>query len=328
MSRTALTAPAHVVLQRSPIGAAFGGNSPDAAASLNFGGGGFLDPRMAFNKFNAQSGGAAAACVGWPFDGIMAVIDSLVPSAPASGTGSIAAPANVVSGTPMTLTAVTALTNGVLATTVAKVTMPFLNTIPVGAVAIQNALNYNIVGIRDLTAFYDATSFLGRAIAVTGVASGTGGTFVVKGFDVYGQAMTENIVATAGATTVNGKKAWKYVVSATPQFTDAHNYSFDVTNIIGFPMAVLRTAPADFPYVDLYINNVIQPLSSFAGSTYVAADQTSPATATTGDVRGTFVMTAAPANNRFVLFMTPTGAQLGVAAPTLVTNVFGVTNFS
>jgi hypothetical protein len=312
VARTSLTAPAHVINQRNASGNAQ--QQPDSAISLCYGGGGMLDHRMPFNKYNGLGSGVAAAAVGWAPD-VPCILDQVIASAPAAGTGGIAPAANVTNGTPMTLTSATTLTNGALKTASALVTMPFLTTIPAGTVVVQSQMAYLFVGIRDITAMYDPANACTRAIAVTGVASGTGGAFTVRGWDIYGQPMSEVITATAGATTVNGKKAWKWISSITPGFTDAHNYSFDVLNIFGTNLAVDAAA-----YVDTWIAG-----SGFqANPTVTAADTTSPATGTTGDVRGTFTLT--PAGNRITVFVQPSALRLSTLLAT--TGLFGVTNFT
>lgn len=321
MARSAMTAPCHIVGQRSPgqFTSLASSVAPDAAPSMEYGGGGLLDPRMPFNKYNSVAAGsqAMAAVVGWSNSGSPCILDQVIASAPAAGTGGIAAPANVTNGTAMTLTSATTLTNGALVTASALTTFPFGTVIPSGTVVIQSQMAYLKLGIRDLTAAYDPTNSCTRVIAVTGVAGGAGGLFVVKGFDIYGQAMTENITATAGATTVNGKKAWKWITSITPQFTDAHNYSFDVLNLFGLNIAVDAAA-----YVDSWIAG-----SGFqTNPTVTAADTTNPATTTTGDVRGTLTIT--PAGNRITVFVVSSAARLMTTQANggIVTGIFGVTN--
>jgi hypothetical protein len=321
MARSAVTAPCHVVPQRNPgqfTGAA-STVAPDSAPSHEYGGGGLLDARMPFNKFNALGNGALAAAVGWACGNFPAILDQTIASAPSAGTGGIAAAANVTNGTAMTLTSATTLTNGALITASALTTFPFGTVIPASTVVIQSQATYSKLGIRDITAAYDPTNACSRAIAVTGVAGGAGGAFIVRGFDYYGQAMSETITATAGATTVNGKKAWKWITSITPQFTDAHNYSFDVLNIFGLHLAVDTAA-----YVDAWIAG-----SGFqTNPTVTAADTTSPATATTGDVRGTISLT--PAGNRITIFVTPSSGRLMTTSANggMNTGLFGVTNFT
>lgn len=311
MSRTALTAPAHVVPQRNPAGQT--SVQPDTAPSFEHGGGGLLDHRMQWNRYNGAGFGALASIVGWQNSGSPCVLDQVLANAPAAGTGGIAAPANVVSGTPMALTTATTLTNGALVTASALVTMPFANTIPAGTVVVQSQMAYLLLGIRDKTAAYDPTNACSRVLAVTGVTSGTGGAFAITGWDVYGQPMHETITATAGATTVTGKKAWKWIQSIVPQFTDAHNYSFDVTNNFGMNIAVDTAA---------YVDSWIAGTGFQTNPTVTAADTTSPATATTGDVRGTLALT--PGGARINVFVTASAARI-MNSP--LPSIFGVTNF-
>lgn len=289
--------------------------SPDAAPSLTYGGGGLQDHRMAYNKFNALGNGVAAMIVGWASDGSTVVLDQALATAPAATTGGIVPAAFPATGVAMTLTAATTLTNGVLLTPAAFTTMPFMTVIPANTVVVQSQMAYLKLGIRDITAFYDPTNSCARGISITGVASGSGGVFTIKGFDVYGQPMTENITLTAGATTVAGKKAWKWIASVTPAFTDAHNVTVDINTLIGIPLAVDSAA---------YVTQFIAGTGYAASPTVVAADATTPATAITGDVRGTITI-AAPGGNRVVVTAAPSSVRLTNAV--LSTGLFGVVNF-
>jgi hypothetical protein len=317
MARTAFTAPAHTVLQRMPgqFNPLVSSVAPDAAPSLCYGGSGLQDHRMAYNKYNALGNGLAAAIVGWSSDSGACVLDQLLPTAPVAGTGGISTVAGVTSGTPLALTTATTLTNGALVTASALTTMPFLTVIPAGTVVIQSQMNYLKLGIRDITAFYDPTNACTRSISVTGVASGTGGAFTVRGADVYGQLMSEVITATAGATTVSGKKAWKWIFSITPGFTDAHAYTFDVNTLVGLNLAVDSAG-----YVDAWVNGAFT-----SSPTVTGADTTSPATGTTGDVRGTLTVVT-PGGNRVTVFASPSAARQ--TQTPLATGLFGVTNFT
>lgn len=323
MARSALTAPAHIVLQRSPGQFGAGSSvSPDAAISLDYLGGGLLDHRMAFNKYNSLGNGALAAVVGWANGGFPAILDQAIASAPATGTGGIAPAANATSGTAMTLTTATTLTNGALITASALTTYPFATVIPASTVVIQSQMAYLTVGSRDLTAAYDPTNACTRLVAVTGVTSGApaGGVFTVRGWDVYGQSMSENIIAPTGAATVNGQKAWKWIKSITPNFTDAHNYSVDVINAFGLHLAVDTAA-----YVDAWIAG-----TGYQTNPSVTGAATAVATATTGDVRGTLSLT--PGGNRITVFITPSTARLMInpqgSATSGLSSIFGLTNFT
>jgi hypothetical protein len=159
---------------------------------------------------------------------------------------------------------------------------------------------------------WNPQALVARAVSVTGVTSGTGGDFLVSGYDIYGVPMSEKITAGAGVSTVNGKKAFKYIASVVPQFTDAHNYSVGTTDIYGLPLR------SDF-FGDVSINYAAAAITANTG--YVAAVTTSPASTTTGDVRGTYALqTAANASNRLVVRQFVLPANMGSTA-----GLFGVT---
>lgn len=307
MARTAFTAPAHVVLQRSPGSYGAGSSvSPDAAPSLCYGGGGLLDSRMQYNRYNSLGNGALGNVVGWASDGIVTVLDF---TAPAAATANIAALANAVSGTAMTL--VSSSGAGVIVTSSALMTYPFATVIPSGTLAMGSQMGYLSLGSRDITSFYDPTKSWSCAVQITGVSGGAGGAFLVKGWDIYGQPMSETITATAGATSTNGKKAWKWIASVTPQFSDAHNYSVGTTLITGLNIAADAAG-----YVDIWLSGT----GYTANPTIVVADATNPATTTTGDVRGTTILTAA----RYILFVEVSTARLCTVP--ISQGMFGITN--
>src|SRR5215469_758643 len=141
MARTALTAPAHVVLQRSPGSFGTGSSvSPDAAISMDYLGGGILDHRMAFNVNNSLGNGALAGIVGWANGMFPSVFDVTMASAVTSG--GIAAAQHVTNGTAMTLTTASTVTNNVLITSGALTTYPFGTVIPSGTVVMEQQMGY------------------------------------------------------------------------------------------------------------------------------------------------------------------------------------------
>jgi hypothetical protein len=159
---------------------------------------------------------------------------------------------------------------------------------------------------------WNPQAMVSRAVSITGSASSTGGNFLVSGYDIYGVPMSEVIAGPAGATTTNGKKAFKYIASVVPQFTDAHNYSVGTTDIYGFPLR------ADF-FSDVAINYANASVTANTG--FVAAVTTSPATTTTGDVRGTYALqSAANGSNRLAIRQFVMPANMGTNA-----GLFGVT---
>ena len=125
-----------------------------------------------------------------------------------------------------------------------------------------------------------------RAVAVT-IGTGTiaNRNVTINGYDYYGQAMSEVIATgTTQSTTVNGKKAFYIVTSATVSGAVGGTTALGTTDILGIPVRVF-----DAGYiVNAKYNNT---LAANAG-TFVAA-VTATATTTTGDVRGTFAPSGA-----------------------------------
>ena len=129
-----------------------------------------------------------------------------------------------------------------------------------------------------------------RAVQLT-TASGTISTsrnLTVSGYDYYGQAMTE-VIATgttsSAVANVAGKKAFYQISSISISGALPVAITVGTTDVLGLP---LRVYDAGY-VVRAGWNNT---LANDAG-TFVAADMTTPATSTTGDVRGTYVPSSA-----------------------------------
>lgn len=163
---------------------------------------------------------------------------------------------------------------------------------------------------------FDPTTMIARAVSISGVSGGAGGDFTVRGYSVYGIPMAETITVAAGANTVNGKKAFKFVTSVTPLFTDAHNYSVGVADVYGLPLR------ADaFGYVQATFNNQLT-----TNPTFVAA-VTSASTGTSGDTRGTIVVTA-DNTKRLQVMQGVSVAQLAALTPGSTVGLFGAVPYS
>jgi len=125
---------------------------------------------------------------------------------------------------------------------------------------------------------------LARNISISLVTGGvaTAVNFLIQGWDVWKQQMTELITvpATTSATTAYGQKAFKYISSITPTSasTGGNTYAVGIGDTFGFPFRA---------------DEWEQTLVMWAGTTnvnstgFTAAATTQPATNTTGDVRGT-----------------------------------------
>ena len=115
-----------------------------------------------------------------------------------------------------------------------------------------------------------------RALKVN--CSTTARAFTVSGYDYYGQPMSEVITVSVAGTAVTGKKAFFQVVSATIAGS-ATAVLIGTSDVLGLPVRVFNVA-----YIASVKSN--STLAQDAG-TFVAADTTT-ATTTTGDVRGTY----------------------------------------
>lgn len=305
--QTALYAPAHRVNSRFP--AAYTGVpiSPDAAPQVDFLGIGIQDQRVQYNRLNGPTASTAIGVLGW-YGSDPIVINQ----APATlGAANIVALANVTSGTAMTLAVAS---TGITVVPASTLLVPSMVTISAGLV-LDGLAGLKRFGSGFVTAFYDRTTMVARAVSVTGVSGGAGGAFKVAGYDVYGYAMNETITAAAGVATTNGKKAFKIITSVTPQFTDAHNYSVGTTDIFGFGIE----APL-FSDVIIHWNSTL-----ITASTGLVAADTATATATTGDVRGTYaVQSASDGTKRLVVRCSP---SLSAIQTNPTTGLFGVAQF-
>lgn len=149
-----------------------------------------------------------------------------------------------------------------------------------------------------------ATLDVARAVNVDSTDAGdTTQIVTITGTDYWGQAQTEDI-AMNGTTAVAGKKAFKTITQVAVDGALAGNLTVGSTDVFGLPYRI-----TDAGYI--LRAGWAGALADDAG-TFVAADTTSPATATTGDVRGTFdPSSAADGSRRLVLGLGLTGLQAG-----------------
>jgi hypothetical protein len=118
-----------------------------------------------------------------------------------------------------------------------------------------------------------------RAVSLTSGANVSAVNFTVSGIDIYGQPMTQTL-AGPNANTVTTTKAFWQILSVSASAAVASNTSVGTSDVLGLPVIC-----SDAGYVDrVGWKNV---LAADAG-TFVKADATSPATVSTGDVRGTY----------------------------------------
>lgn len=133
-----------------------------------------------------------------------------------------------------------------------------------------------------------------RCVTITAAGANTA-TYLVTGYDVFGQRMTQ-LLAAPSTSTVATLKAFKTIISVTNANATAGTNGLTVgyNDTLGIPVRVV-----DVGYVVAAKWNAT--LADNAG-TFVAAVTTDPATNATGDVRGTYTPTpAANGARRLVL---------------------------
>lgn len=194
-------------------------------------------------------------------------------------------------GTAPLMTIVTAITPATPSITVANAPLATNSAAPIGTGNIlwpNNPAAYSLANQTPTAyqpwlaggpgVFLDPRQAVARGVQIVGVSGGTGGTFVVRGADIYGATVTQNIVVAAGANTVYGTKALKYIFSVTPNFTDAgHNYTVGTSDMFGFHYFSNFWENAEVAWAG----------ANMTASTGWTAGVLGTATATTGDVRGT-----------------------------------------
>ena len=109
---------------------------------------------------------------------------------------------------------------------------------------------------------------------------------------------------TTQSTTVNGKKAFYQISSATVSGAVGGTVAIGTSDVLGCPIRFI-----DRGYIDnVGWNNVLAE----DAATTVVADQTNPATSSTGDVRGTLTPSSAPdGTKRLVVGIFASGIAVG-----------------
>lgn len=237
------------------------------------------------NRFGTFAGTDESTNIpAWYGAGFINVLDQAPSALSATNLAAAQVP---VAGTAMTLAgASTGIT--VLAAPYAIIST---QVFPTGALIIDNtpifvtvqSINNGVAPAGGI-ACYDARRQISRAVQFTSVGDDHLGTVAIVGVDSYGFTIHETVTL-SNATVANSKKCYKGIISFTPGGTlSGSNLSVGTADIFEFPLAVQR-----FPFTQIYWNSAL--ISSSTG--FTTADITSPATATTGDVRGTYATQSA-----------------------------------
>jgi hypothetical protein len=128
--------------------------------------------------------------------------------------------------------------------------------------------------------------------AVSANAGDTTQTLTFTGLDEYGETVVEN-VALNGTTVVFGKKAFKSISKIHISAASAGNISAGSSDVLGLPFRLNNVADS----LRAYFNEIVDTSGPF-----VKGDATT-ATATTGDIRGTFDPNSACNGSAVVVWM-------------------------
>ena len=282
-----------------PFGTGSANQNPEAAPSPIEMGVGLLDTRAPFTYHPGSDFGAATYMfLGGRYQCIdaipSAIADNNIAASQSPGAGAIA----LVSTSGAGITVATTITR---ADTGATVT---------GLLAIDTAMAGVAYGQAGTFNTWDTTKAIARNIRITSGSDDTGITFTVTGYDLYGYPMSEAITGVNNAV-ASGVKAFKYITSVTHTGSVAGTVKVGTGDVIGLPIRVDR-----FAYANIVYNNTVIT----ASTGFVAAVTTSPATTTTGDVRGTYALQAASdGTKRLQVFIAPSVANVNS-----ITGVFGV----
>lgn len=221
----------------------------------------------------------------------------------------IAAAQVPVAGTALTLVSSTG--SGITVST--SITSASTGLAVTGLLAIDTAMSPVTFGSAAQTSVWDPTKAISRNLRITSVGDDSGATFTVVGYDLYGYPVTETITG-ANAGIAAGVKAFKYIASVTPAGTlSGSNASVGTGDVIGLPLR------ADyFGQVRIVYND-----AAITATTGFTAAVTSTATATTGDVRGTYALqTASNGTRRLHVYVHPSVANISSS-----TGLYGVAQY-
>ena len=276
--------------------------NPDAAPSMFYQGAGMLDGRAPWNYNPGQAAGAANRGF---IDGSYVCVDQIpstlavanIAASQSPGAGAI----TLVSVTGAGITAGVSNLNPLTGATISNL------------LAIDGAMGWISLGQSGSTQIWDPTKAISRNVRITSGGNDSGITFTVNGYDVYGFPMTETITG-ANAGIASGKKAFKYIASVTHTGSVASTMSIGTGDVYGFGLYT-----ADWFYVDVYWAGTL--ITSKTGYT---AGVTTTASATTGDVRGTYAtQSASNGTNALQIIVTPSPQNLALG----VAGLFGVSQF-
>ncbi len=299
MSITAFTGPV-VTFASGTLSGEPSGQNPEAGPSLFSDSVAVLDKRQPFTYIPGQNFGKQTS--GWLSD-LCQTLDQVPATATANNLYASAAVTATVA-----ITLRTANTTGI--TVGQTVTSALTGAIVTGLIALDSAMTTVAFGSAGTIQIWDPTKALSRNVTITSNANDTSATFTVRGYDIYGYPLTETITGangTSGTTAVaSGAKAFKYIASVTPGGTiNSTGVAVGTGDVIGLPLRADR-----FSELLGMLGN-----TSITASTGFTAAVTTTATATSGDVRGTYsLQTASNGVLRFSLKQMPLVSNVNTTA--------------
>jgi hypothetical protein len=241
-----------------------------------------LDSRFGYNR----GADVTSAVPSWYGAGFICVMDQ----APSTLSATNIVPAAVpVAGTPMTLAAAS---TGITVVPTGGFTLISGQTFAAGALMIDGNPAFNYAATPNTStgtggvSMYDPRTTSQRALTVTTNASEAGNTMQIVAYDYYGNLVHQTVTLPSSATTVTTTKTFKAIVSCTVFGTPSgSNISVGTADVYGFGLAAYEQE-----FMIIYWNGALIAIGT---GTWTAAVTTSPATAATGDVRGTYAVASA-----------------------------------
>jgi hypothetical protein len=184
-----------------------------------------------------------------------------------------------------------------------------------GLLAIDGAMTPLGFGQDGTVSLWDPSKAISRAIRYVSGGNDTGITFTCNGYDLYGYPISETTTG-ANAATATGTKAFKYISTITHTGSVAGTLTIGTTDVFGLPLRSDVWGDTSIVWNNAWVT---------ANNGYVAAVTTNPATAITGDVRGTYLVQGATSNGtlRLIVYASPLAGNVST-----VNGLFGVPQFT
>lgn len=281
------------------------------APSVAFGGMGVMDMRVPYNPGQPRG----TVIPGWLAGDVL-----LVDQVPSSAATNAIASTQSATASAAALSLVASSGQGIIPSV--SITSATAGTVT-GLLSIEgSATLINYAPVAGSVQSYDPRTMLSRAVTMNNLSGTTDATttWTVVGFDVYGYRMTEQIVgataiSSAGAiTTVNGKKAFKYIQSVTPSgISTSSNVSVGTADIFGYPLTAYEYA----------LTTTMWASATVSGTGFTQPSTFTTFSSTTGDARGTYTSSSASdsAKKLMMTVMIPPWAYVAsTSAPSVISS--------